>query len=168
MSRFEKVSYKQFKEDYVKLFGETVDEQYIKEFYNNIKLPKRATVGSAGYDFFSPFDIEFVNGGDITIPTGIRVVLDDGYFLMCVPRSGLGFKHYTRLANTTGIIDSDYSFSPNEGHIMAKMRCENSQEDRFRIVCGSGFMQGIILSFHKTEDDEVTDNRTGGFGSTTK
>lgn len=72
--------------------------------YEEIKLPKRATAGSAGYDFYSLQDFELNPGETIKVPTGIRVILPEGYFLMIVPRSGIGFTSLTRLANTVGII----------------------------------------------------------------
>ena len=54
IAKFEKVSYQQFKKDMIDTYGEISDES-IKEIYDGIKLPKRATTGSAGYDFFAPF-----------------------------------------------------------------------------------------------------------------
>ena len=78
-----------------------------------IKMPIRATKKSAGYDFFAPFDIYLKPNEDIKIPTGIRSYMQDGEVLIAVPRSGLGFKYYARLANTLGVIDSDYYYSDN-------------------------------------------------------
>lgn len=72
--------------------------------YDEIKLPKRATAGSAGYDFYSLSDFTLNPGEEIKIPTGVRCVIPEGYFLMIVPRSGIGFTSLTRLANTVGVI----------------------------------------------------------------
>lgn len=165
--KFEKVSLNQFLKDYSKsnYYGRDLTEEEIKEatdYYNNIKLPKRSTSGSAGYDFFLPYDQFFSCMGDVLIPTGIRFKCDPDKFLMCVPRSGLGFKYGAALKNTNGIIDSDYYNSDNEGHIMCKIRCSES----FKLEKGKGFMQGIILSYFKVEDDESDSIRNGGFGST--
>ncbi|MDE6728798.1 MAG: deoxyuridine 5'-triphosphate nucleotidohydrolase, partial [Oscillospiraceae bacterium] len=112
IAKFEKVSLGQFREGYS---GENAED-----VYNALKLPKRATSGSAGYDFFAPFDIELKPGETIKVPTGIRVKIAEGWLLSLYPRSGLGFKFRLRLDNTVGIIDSDYYSSDNEGHIFAK------------------------------------------------
>ena len=88
--------------------------------YEGIKLPVRATSGSAGYDFFAPFDFILAPSQTIKIPTGIRCEIDEGWVLKIYPRSGLGFKFRLQLNNTVGIIDSDYFYSDNEGHIFIK------------------------------------------------
>ena len=93
----------------------------IYELYDKVKLPQRATKGSAGYDFFAVTDIELKPGESLKIPTGIRAKIDEGWVLKIYPRSGLGFKYRLQLDNTVGIIDSDYYNSSNEGHIMIKM-----------------------------------------------
>lgn len=140
-------------------------EKYRKE-WEAIKLPQRATSGSAGYDFFAPYDFTVDNVRlDNTISTGIRWVSDcDGLVLMLYPRSGLGFKHLMRLNNSTGIIDSDYSKSDNEGHIKARMTAVLHRD----IKQGEAFMQGVIMPYFVCEDDGdfVKLTRNGGFGST--
>lgn len=168
MAQFEKVSWNQFQKDYVDTFGEgkTIDMNDVKEIYENIQLPTRATSGSAGYDFKSPIDFKLKPGSTIKIPTGIKVKIDDGWVLKCYPRSGLGFKYRLQLNNTVGIIDSDYYYSDNEGHIFAKLTNDTNEEKTVEIAAGSGFMQGIFVEYGITVDDDVTDVRNGGFGST--
>ena len=138
------------------------------EVYNDIKLPKRATVGSAGYDFYAPFDITLAPGETIKIPTGIRVKMEVNYVLKLYPRSGLGFKYRLQLNNTVGIIDSDYYYSDNEGHIFAKVTNDSNEGKTVTINKGEGFMQGIFIDYGITIDDDTTEIRNGGFGSTTK
>ena len=116
IAKFEKVSFEQFKTGF-----DNESEIKIKEFYELLKLPKRATKGSAGYDFYAPFDIILAPGETIKVPTGIRAKMEDNYVLKLYPRSGLGFKYRLQLNNTVGIIDSDYYYSDNEGHIFAKI-----------------------------------------------
>lgn len=140
-------------------------EPYAQE-YDNIKIPKRATTGSAGYDFFAPFDFSLVPGATIKIPTGIRCILKEGFVLKEYPRSGLGFKYRVRLDNTVGIIDSDYYKSDNEGHIFIKITNEGQQI--LKVKQGEAFCQGIIVEHFYAEEDEVTEQRNGGFGSTSK
>lgn len=136
--------------------------------YNELKLPKRATKGSAGYDFFAPFDIEIKAGETVKFPTGYRVHLDDDKFLMIVPRSGLGFKYRCQLDNTVGIIDSDYYYSDNEGEMWIKLTNDSREGKTIHIPKGTAYAQGIILSFFKTDDDFSDGIRNGGFGSSTK
>ena len=135
--------------------------------YDEIELPERATEGSAGYDIFMPFSITINPGGTCTIPTGIKVKLDPGTFLMLVPRSSLGFKFQLGMANTVGIIDSDYCNNPeNEGHIMARL--VNHGKHAVHLAKGDAFCQGIILPFGLTANDNPKGKRTGGLGSTDK
>lgn len=157
-----KVSYEQFAKD-LNPDGE-FEEAQIREIYDRIPVPQRATTGSAGYDFRAPFGFTLEPGESIKIPTGIRVSIDDGWFLACFPRSGLGFKYQIRLANSTGVVDSDYIFSDNEGHIFAKL--VNGGDKSVEINAGDGFMQGIFIPYGISYDDEVTATRNGGFGST--
>lgn len=166
--RFEKVSFEQFAKDYRSI--ETnyhCEGEWIRDvIYNMIRLPKRATKGSAGYDIYSPFDFTLGAGETIKIPTGIRVLLGDDKFLAIYPRSGLGFKYKVQLYNGVAIIDADYSNSDNEGHIWIKLYNDSPEGKELGIRQGDAFCQGIIQQFFKVEDDDVTEERNGGFGST--
>lgn len=175
IAKFEKVSFGQFSDSWNDIIqteekdgSETRNEEVIKAIYDRIKLPRRATAGSAGYDFFAPVDIILNPGETIKIPTGIRVWMEPEWVLKCYPRSGLGFKFRLQLNNTVGIIDSDYYNSDNEGHIFAKLTNDSNEEKTVQIKAGEGFMQGIFVEYGITVDDSVTDVRNGGFGSTTK
>ncbi|MCB6638063.1 deoxyuridine 5'-triphosphate nucleotidohydrolase [[Ruminococcus] torques] len=175
IAKFEKVSFGQFSDSWNDIFqteekdeSENRNEEVIKAIYDQIKLPKRATAGSAGYDFFAPVDIILNPGETIKIPTGIRVWMEPEWVLKCYPRSGLGFKFRLQLNNTVGIIDSDYYNSDNEGHIFAKLTNDSNEEKTVQIKAGEGFMQGIFVEYGITVDDSVTDVRNGGFGSTTE
>ena len=163
VAQFEKVSF----DEYKKAFDDkSVDE--IKSIYDSIKKPSRATKGSAGYDFYSPFDIILKPGETAKIPTGIRCKMEDNYVLKLYPRSGLGFKYRLQLNNTVGIIDSDYYNSSNEGHIFAKITNDSNEGKILEIKAGTGFMQGIFVEYGITFDDDSNGIRNGGFGSTTK
>ena len=167
LARFEKVSFDQFAQGWGDTLGIT-DREEIKALYDAIRLPRRATAGSAGYDFFAPADITLRPGETIKVPTGIRVWMEPEWVLKCYPRSGLGFKYRLQLNNTVGIIDSDYYYSDNEGHIFSKITNDSNEEKTVTIRAGEGFMQGIFVEYGITLDDDVTDVRNGGFGSTTK
>ncbi len=164
IAKFHKVSYEQFESALIN----NIDKEDIKKIYDEINLPKRATAGSAGYDFYAPFDITLKPGETILIPTGIRVEMENGWVLKLYPRSGLGFKFRLQLNNTVGIIDSDYFYSDNEGHIFAKITNDSNENKVIDIKAGTGFMQGIFVEYGITLDDDTTDIRNGGFGSTTK
>lgn len=142
-------------------------EEEIQNMYAEIRLPKRATKGSAGYDFYAPFDFRLAPGETIKIPTGVRVRMDEDWVLHIYPRSGLGFKYRLQLNNTVGIIDSDYYNSDNEGHIFIKLTNDSNEGKILEVVKGSGFAQGIFLEYGITVDDEAEGVRNGGFGSTT-
>ncbi len=166
IAKFHKVSPEQFTEDWKDTFGETDDEK-INRIYEDIKLPKRATSGSAGYDFFAPIEILLAPGETIKVPTGIRVEMEENWVLKCYPRSGLGFKYRLQLNNTVGIIDSDYFYSDNEGHIFSKITNDTNEGKTIEIPVGTGFMQGIFVEYGITVDDDADAVRNGGFGSTT-
>ena len=123
-------------------------------------------MGSAGYDFFAVDDFVLNPGETITIPTGVRVKIDEGWVLKIYPRSSLGFKYRATLNNTVGIIDSDYYYSDNEGHIFVRMT--NLGDKVMEVKQGQGFAQGIFVEYGITYDDDVTTSRNGGFGSTNK
>lgn len=166
IAEFLKVSKDRFVNDYVDTFG--VPQHTAEEIYESIKLPKRATAGSAGYDFYSPTQITLSPGETVKIPTGIRAKMNDGWVLMLFPRSGLGFKYRLQLNNTVGVIDSDYFGSDNEGHIFAKITNDSNEEKILTIGAGDGFLQGIFMPFGITVDDDTDAVRNGGFGSTSK
>ena len=148
------------------LDGFSKDES--KKIYEDIKLPLRATKYSAGYDFYSPFDFTLNPGETIKIPTGIRAKMREDYALFLLPRSGLGFKYRLQLNNTIGLIDADYFYSDNEGHIFAKITNDSNEGKVISVKKGEAFIQGVFLSYGITEDDEVNTIRNGGFGSTSK
>ena len=167
IAKFYKVSFEQFEESWKDDFPETSPEE-IREIYEKIKLPARATKGSAGYDFFSPIDFELKPGETLKIPTGIRVSMEEGWVLCIFPRSGLGFKYRLQMNNTVGVIDSDYYDSDNEGHIFLKITNDSNEGKTVTVSQGNGMAQGIFFQYGITEDDQAEEERNGGFGSTTK
>ena len=155
IARFETVSEAQ----YIRDAGEDKAESFVA-----IRLPRRATEHSAGYDFFAPYDVFLPAKGSAVIKTGIRVQIAEGWVLMLYPRSGLGFKLGLHLANTVGIIDGDYYFADNEGHIMIKL--VNPGDTSLTLTAGTAFAQGVFVPYGITEDDNQSAKRHGGFGST--
>lgn len=173
IAKFEKVSFNQWKDDL--LSGDLKDmyirfpESALKQIYDSIKLPKRATTGSAGHDFFLPMPmLDIPANTSVTIPTGIRCKIDEGWVLEIYPRSGHGFKYGVHLANTCGIIDQDYYGAKNEGHIQVKLVNDSVLKKHIELAQGDAFCQGKFSIYGTTVDDEVSEKRTGGFGSTDK
>ncbi|MGI6269310.1 MAG: deoxyuridine 5'-triphosphate nucleotidohydrolase [Candidatus Howiella sp.] len=161
IAKFEKVSFARFAADY-DLGGDAA------EVYTALRLPQRATAGSAGYDFYSPVALTLSPGETVKIPTGVRVKIETGWVLQLYPRSGLGFKYRLQLNNTVGIIDSDYYNSDNEGHIFIKLTNDSNEGKTLTLQPGEGFAQGIFIEYGVTVDDAADGVRNGGFGSTTK
>lgn len=166
VAKFEKVSWEQFLEDWRDTFGNQQEQAKIQGIYDRIRLPRRATAGSAGYDFFLTLPIVLRPGESIKVPTGIRARMDVNWVLQIYPRSGLGFKYRLQMNNTVGIIDSDYFYSDNEGHIFIKILNDSREEKTLELAEGMAFAQGIFMEYGITEDDDVTESRNGGFGST--
>ena len=164
MNKFEKISIDRFYED----FMVKVPSNEMNETYKRLKLPQRATTGSAGYDIFAPYTFEILPRQSVRVPTGIKVNLDDDKFLAIYPRSGLGFKYKMQLYNTVGIIDSDYISSDNEGHIWCKFYNDSPEGKTIKIRQGEAMCQGVIQQFFKTDDDAADGIRNGGWGSTDK
>lgn len=165
IAKFQKVSYEQFKKDWKDTYPKS-SEAEIQECYAALNLPRRATKGSAGYDFFSPLSFTLGPRETIKIPTGIRASMEEGWVLQLYPRSSLGFKFRLQFNNTVGIIDSDYFHSDNEGHIFAKLTNDSNEEKVVKIQQGEALLQGIFLPFGICSDDDADGVRNGGFGST--
>ena len=114
-------------------FENDQNEEELKSYYDAIKLPTRSTPGAAGYDFYSPFKFRMEPGTTVKIPTGIRVDINENWWLLLCPKSGLGFKYHIHLANTIGVDDSDYYYSDNTGHIFIKMVMPNDAPAGHRV-----------------------------------
>lgn len=158
IARFARISEAQYRQD-AAAYG-------TKMSISDIPLPCRATAGSAGYDFVCPVEVTMRPGDTAVIPTGIRCFMEQGWVLLNCPRSSLGRKHGIRLANTVGVIDSDYVHADNEGHILVML--VNGGDHEVTLRPGERFCQGIFLPFGLAEETEVTAERSGGFGSTGK
>lgn len=167
IAKFFKVSLDEFKAGILDVFPD-MNEEDIRNIYDAIKLPKRATTGSAGYDFYAPYSFTLQPGETAKIPTGIRAKMEEEWVLCLVPRSGLGFKYRLQLNNTVGIIDSDYYYSDNEGHIFVKLTNDSNEGKSLTVEKGTGMVQGIFFEYGTCVDDDATESRNGGFGSTNK
>lgn len=158
IARFMKVSRERFEADWRGAFPDRPAP------WEDLRLPQRATAGSAGYDFFTPTALELAPGESLAVPTGVRARIDPGWALLLFPRSGLGFKYRLMLNNTVGVVDSDYFGALNEGHIFIKLY--NAGDRPLSVPAGAAFAQGVFLPYGLTDDDAAGGLRTGGFGST--
>lgn len=144
------------------------------EVKNNFKkqnveaiFPKRATKNSAGYDFYSPIDTIVKAHQMQMIWTDIKSQFNpDEVLLLCVT-SGMG-KYGIMLANTLGVIDSDYFENENnDGNI--GFRLYNFSDNDYVVKVGDKIGQGIFTKFLTIDNEqEITNVRKGGFGSTVK
>ena len=155
MRYFEKISFEQFKKDI----------SNDKNLYNNYLLPKRATKYSAGYDFFAISDITIKPGEIVKIPTGYKAKFNNDEALLLMMRSGLGFKYNLRFTNQIGLIESDYyNNESNEGHMWISIQNEGKEE--ITIKKNTAYCQSVFIKFLITDDDNATNIRKGGLGST--
>lgn len=128
-------------------------------------LPARATKGSAGYDFHIKEDIVLEPNTVHVTWTDVKVKLVDWTFLGVFPRSSLGIKHGVVLANTVGIIDSDYYSNPdNDGNIGIALH--NTGTETVYLNKGDKVAQGILLPYGTFKEEKISEQRTGGIGST--
>ena len=157
IAKFHKVSFQQFLEGWTDTFGEQKETE-VRDIYESIRMPRRATTGSAGYDFFTPVDVTLQPGETIKIPTGIRAEMQEDWVLNLYPRSGLGFKYGFQFVNTIGLVDSDYRDA---------IRCKFTVRHPLDLVKGQKFMQGIIVHYKTFPEEKApVAVRKGGFGST--
>ena len=137
----------------------------VKRMKENIKLPERSTLNSAGYDFFALEDIIF-NPNTITrVFTGVKCELMPNQVLILANRSSNPSKKGLILLNGIGVVDADYYGNPdNDGEIAFEFY--NMLDEIVEIKKGEKLGQGLILKFDKTENDFVTNVRKSGWGST--
>lgn len=173
MAEFSNVSFQQFKNDWIDTFPELMNglsnddiDEHIRDIYDNIKLPKRATMQSAGYDFYSPVSFRLEPNESIKIPTGIRCEMYDGWAMLLFIRSSLGFKYGLSMPTSVSVIDGDYFDADNEGHIMVKL--QNNGIKNVKINKGDRIVQGVFVPYGIALDDDTTEVRYGGLGSTNR
>ena len=158
MRKFEKISFEQFKKD-------VKDD---KSLYETFSLPKRSTKHSAGYDICSLEDYTIKPHEAKAFVTGLKVAMNPDEVLYLYTRSSFGYKYCATLANSVGVIDSDfYNNADNEGHFRVKII--NHGEKDLEVKVGDRIAQGIFMKYLTVDDeDEITNIRTGGIGSTNK
>lgn len=187
VGKFEKVSYdswcKSFvpPDEYPKLTER--DHEEFHKIYDKIQIPRRATIGSVGYDFFMYTDMGPIGPRSyITIPTGIKCKIEDGWGLFIFPKSGMSHKYDMKLADSVSVIDADYyNCESNEGQIIMRIFNHCNPIGEKNKITGKtslspacfmyleenmSYCQGVFLPIGYAEEEPVTAIRKGGFGST--
>ena len=134
--------------------------------FEDLPLPKYATVGSAGMDIFAAVNepVEILPGAVVLVPTSLAISLEHGYECQVRSRSGLAIKHGVFALNSPGTIDSDY-----RGEI--KIILANFNKEPFIINRGDRIAQLIVARYEKIDWEIVdalpdSERGEGGFGST--
>lgn len=152
MRKFEKISLEQWNRD----LG-------LPQF--DYSLPRRGTMLSAGYDFFSIIDFELAPHERKKIPTGVKIQMEADEVCLLMVRSSQGIRYNVRLVNQVGVIDADYyNNRDNEGHVWVML--ENEGTECYSVSVGDKICQGIFVKYLLTEDDFTETVREGGIGFT--
>ena len=141
-----------------------------KGFENaGINLPVRSTKNSAGYDIEAAEDViipSFKLGQKpVLVKTGLKAYMQSDEVLILANRSSNPGKKGLILANSIGVVDSDYYGNPdNDGHIMFAFF--NFKDEDIERKKGERIGQGRFQKYLVTDNDIAEGERTGGFGST--
>ena len=144
-------------------YFEVVKDEHRKNS-GDIKLPTRATKNSAGYDFYSPISVDIEPMCSQMIWTDVCSKFEDDEVLLINVRSSMG-KQPVMIANTQGIIDPSYYGNPDNGGNIG-IRLFNLGKTVYTVHAGDRVAQGIFVKYLITDDDNTTNTRLGGFGST--
>lgn len=139
----------------------------VSRMETSIKLPTRGSIHSAGYDIYTYDDYTIEPKQSVLIRTGVKAYMPPDEYLDLRVRSSLGIKRQLMLATGASVIDSDYYNNPdNEGEIMVVLY--NYGDETQTIEAGERIVQGIFTKYFLADNDDTTDERTGGTGSTNK
>lgn len=130
-------------------------------------LPKRKTRCSAGYDLYMPFDAVIKPFEEVSVPLGVKAYMQDDEVLYIHIRSSVAFKLGCRMKNCVGVIDADYYGNPDNDGNIGVVLCNRTGKD-VEIKKGERIAQGIFHKYLTVDGDNVTEERTGGMGSTGK
>lgn len=145
---------------------ELVKEEARQNKVKCILLPMRSTKFSAGYDFFLPKNVAILPHNTILLWTDVKAYMQEDEVLQLHIRSSIG-KRGIILSNCTGIIDSDYYSNPtNDGNIGIMLR--NMTDEIVELMGGEKIMQGVFSKYLIADNDNATEQRVGGIGSTGK
>lgn len=144
-------------------YFEVVKDEHRKNS-GDIKLPTRATKGSAGYDFYSPISVDIEPMCSQMIWTDVCSKFEDDEVLLINVRSSMG-KQPVMIANTQGVIDPSYYGNPDNGGNIG-IRLFNLGKTIYTVHAGDRVAQGMFIKYLTTDDDNTIAARVGGYGST--
>lgn len=136
----------------------------IKLLSPSAKVPTYGTAGAACFDLYAADTVAVLPGRSAVVKTDVAFEVPDGHVLKIYSRSGHGFKNGVRLANGTGIVDSDY-----RGHVPVCLH--NDGRETFVVRQGDRVAQAMVEPVLRVEFnvvDELSETARGenGFGST--
>lgn len=137
----------------------------IRRLEPDVPLPDYHSEGAAAFDLASREDVVVQPGAVVLVGTGLVVEVPRGHFLAVVARSSLPIKKGLMVANSIGVVDSDYCGPTDE----VKVEVYNFTAREVSIARGERIAQGLILPTVRVEWEEVDDTAApsrGGFGST--
>lgn len=147
-------------------------ELKVKKLHPEAIIPAYATDGSAAMDLHALFDAskperKVWGNGSLVVRTGLSFEIPEGYAMLILSRSGMGFRENTRLANCVGLIDSDY-----RGEVMVKLTRDDN-DGRIGVKHGDRIAQAFLIPLPKltlVEVDQLssTERGEGGLGHTGK
>lgn len=129
----------------------------------NAKMPTKAHETDAGFDLYTPKEVQIRAGGSAKIDTGVHIEIPEGYVGFLKSKSGLNVKHGI---TGEGVIDAGYT-----GSIVAKLY--NNGCDTVKFEEGQKIIQIVFLPIPEvelelTDNFEATERGDNGFGSTGK
>lgn len=140
----------------------------IKRLSEEATIPTRGSEYSAGYDLYANIEkpVSIKPHETVKIGTGWAIEIPDGYFGAIFARSGLATKEGLRLANCTGVCDSDY-----RGEYIVAIH--NDSDVVREIIPHERIAQLVVIpylyvDFKETDELSDTSRGEGGFGSTGK
>lgn len=144
----------------------TARQLKVKRLQDEAIIPTYGSDGAACFDLYSTQMVAIAPGRAGTAPTGISFEVPEGHVMLVFSRSGHGFKYGIRLANCTGVIDSDY-----RGEVM--VRLQNDSNQTFTANAGERIAQAMVVPVDRydfVEVSELSDTVRGeaGFGSSGK
>lgn len=136
----------------------------VKKLHPDAIIPTYATDGAACFDLYAAEFEGENNAGSLVVRTGLSFEIPTGWQMLIFSRSGHGFKNDVRLANSVGVIDSDY-----RGEVKVKLTID--RDGVFVVTKGDRIAQAQLMPVHRVIFQEVdslteTERGTGGFGST--
>lgn len=138
----------------------------VKKLSDSAQMPTYSTAGAACFDLYADDTVSIPHGHARTVNTNMAFEVPDDHVMLVFSRSGHGYKHGVRLANSVGVIDSDY-----RGEVMVRLK--NDGTENFLVTQGDRIAQAMILPVERCEFfdmKELSDTKRGtkGFGSTGK